>query len=191
MVLFKLKDIELAPPWLSHISSAQRKELNFDSSRFIQIATIGVDNRPRVRTVVFRGWSESYEMKIFIDKRSQKYHELNLNNNIEICWLFSRSKCQFRFRGTSSIILGKENLSHWEQLSNESKSMWFWPSPGDEFVVDQPIDLSFKTKECISNNFALLKINITHVDQLLLYKPIHRRRCWILKEDWIEKKINP
>tara|TARA_B100001250_G_scaffold42046_1_gene33247 strand:- start:308 stop:463 length:156 start_codon:yes stop_codon:yes gene_type:complete len=50
------------PPWLSHISSAQEKESKFDSSRWIQLATIGIDNTPRVRTVVFRGWSVSYEM---------------------------------------------------------------------------------------------------------------------------------
>ena len=179
------------PPWLSHISSAQSKESKFDSSRYIQLATIGVDNKPRVRTVVFRGWSKTYEMQIYTDKRSQKYTELDLNNNVEICWLFSRSKCQFRFRGSSRIDLGKDNLSHWEQLSSESQLMWSWPSPGDDYVVDQPIVKSIKNKECISTNFALLKINITQVDLLLLNKPIHKRIKWILKEEWIEKSINP
>ena len=53
-------------------------------------------------------------MEIYTDKRSQKFHELDLNNNLEICWLFSRSKCQFRFRGKSRLRFGKENLSHWE-----------------------------------------------------------------------------
>ena len=52
------------------------------------ISYIGIDNTPRVRTVVFRGWSESYEMEIYTDKRSQKYHELNLNNNVEVCCFF-------------------------------------------------------------------------------------------------------
>ena len=69
--------------------------------------------------------------------------------------------------------------------------MWSWPSPGDDHVVDQTIDKSIKNKECISTNFALLKINITHVDLLLLNKPIHKRIKWILKEEWIEKRINP
>ena len=73
------------PPWLTQLSSVQRKESKLDSSRWLQLATIGIDNNPRVRTVVFRGWSKSYEMEIYTDKRSQKYHELNLNNNVEIC----------------------------------------------------------------------------------------------------------
>ena len=32
-----------------------RKESKFDSYRWVQLATIGIDNTPRVRTVVFRG----------------------------------------------------------------------------------------------------------------------------------------
>ena len=179
------------PPWLSYLRSAQKKESKFDSSRFIQLATIGVDNKPRVRTVVFRGWSKCYEMEIYTDKRSQKYRELDFNSNVEVCWLFLRSKCQFRFRGTSRIILGKDNLSHWEGLSNDSKLMWSWPSPEDNFVGDQPIDISFKKSDSISNNFVLLQIKITHVDHLLLHKPIHKRRRWILKDQWIEKRVNP
>mgnify|MGYP001262500383 CR=1 FL=1 len=121
------------PPWLTQISSAQKKESKFNSSRWLQLATIGVDNTPRVRTVVFRGWSESFEMKIYTDKRSQKYQELSLNNNVEICWLFSGSRCQFRLRGTSRIELNKDCISHWEQLNEDSKSMWGWPNPGEHF----------------------------------------------------------
>ncbi len=34
----------------------------------MQLATVGIDNTPRVRTVVFKGWSESYEMQIYTDK---------------------------------------------------------------------------------------------------------------------------
>ncbi len=76
------------PPWLSQLSSALKKESKLISSRWIQLATIGIDNTPRVRTVVFRGWTDSYEMEIYTDKRSQKYYELNLNDNVEICWFF-------------------------------------------------------------------------------------------------------
>tara|TARA_B100001250_G_C19578664_1_gene690974 strand:- start:337 stop:576 length:240 start_codon:yes stop_codon:yes gene_type:complete len=77
------------PPWFSHICAAQKKESRLDSSRCIQLATIGIDSTPRVRTVVFRGWSNLYEMQIYTDKRSQKFKELDLNNNVEICWFFS------------------------------------------------------------------------------------------------------
>ena len=181
----------LIPPWLSQIRTLQSKESNFVSSNWVQLATIGIDNKPRVRTVVFRGWSESYEMEIYTDKRSQKYDELDLNNNVEICWLFLESKCQFRFRGLSRIDLGIDKHRHWDQLSEKSKSMWSWPCPGEQYVFDQKKLFPVTAKEDKLSNFILLKIQITHVDQLLLDIPVHIRRRWLLNNDWIEERINP
>ena len=51
-------------------------------------------------------------MEIYTDSRSQKYDELELNNKVEIRWLFSRSKCQFRLRGKSRIDLGENKWRH-------------------------------------------------------------------------------
>ena len=183
--------MNIMPPWISNIISVQRKESNIYYSRWMQLATIGIDNTPRVRTVVFRGWSESYEMEIYTDKRSQKYFELELNNKVEICWLFSKAKCQFRLRGNAKIEIGKEKLIHWNKLNDKSKSMWGWPTPGEHYNFDQLNDPSNNVKENKYNNFTLLKIYITEVDQLLLDKPIHTRRRWKLKSEWIEERINP
>ena len=183
--------MKITPAWISNIISIQRKESNIYSSRWIQIATIGIDNAPRVRTVVFRGWSESFEMKIYSDKRSQKYLELERNNNVEICWLFSKAKCQFRFRGLAKIEIGKDKLIQWNQLNEKSKSMWGWPSPGDNFKSNQTNNNSINNIEDQFKNFTLFKIYITEVDQLILHKPIHTRRRWIRKNDWIEERINP
>ena len=179
------------PPWLFLINAAQRKELKSISSRWVQLATIGIDNTPRVRTVVFRGWSRYYEMEILTDKRSQKFNELDLNNNVEICWFFSNAKCQFRLRGKSSIDLGKDTFRHWKQLPESSKSMWSWPCPGESFVPESNNNLELDKNEGMPDNFSLIKIKIHYVDQLTLYKPIHIRKRWILKDTWIEERLNP
>ena len=157
----------------------------------VQLATIGIDNTPRVRTVVFRGWSEFYEMEIYTDIRSQKINELNFNNNIEICWLFLSTKCQFRFRGTSTIDIGNDRQCHWNKLSEKSKAMWSWPAPGDHYMINKNDELKDKMQEKESSNFTLLKIDIANVDQLLLHKPFHTRRKWIRKNKWIQERINP
>jgi len=179
------------PPWLFLINAAQRKESRVSSSRWVQLATIGIDNTPRVRTVVFRGWSKTYEMEILTDKRSQKINELDLNNNVEICWFFSKAKCQFRLRGKSSLDEGKDTSRHWEQLTESSKSMWSWPSPGKSFVSISKNDLESDKNIGMPDNFSLLKIKVNHVDHLTLNKPIHIRKRWILKDEWIEERINP
>ena len=181
----------IIPPWFSHISSAQRKQSKHEKSLWIQLATVGIDNTPRVRTVVFRGWSGNYELQLFTDKRSQKIYELQLNNNVEICWFFSCSKCQFRLRGRSKVDTSEDSLSKWEQLNNKTRAMWGWPTPGEKFLSSKKVYLFDKDNICKSTNFNLLKIDITHVDQLILHKPIHTRRRWIKRKEWIEERINP
>ena len=179
------------PPWISQISSYQKKESKFNSNRWIHIATIGTDNCPRVRTVVFRGWSQSYEMKLFTDKRSQKFTELELNNNVEICWLFSKSKCQFRLRGKVELDKSDETILHWNKLNDKEKLMWVWPTPGETYIFEKNKNQEKDISNINRKNFALLKVDIFHVDQLILQKGSHFRRRWIRQEDWIEQRINP
>tara|TARA_B100000700_G_scaffold314181_1_gene400363 strand:- start:860 stop:1405 length:546 start_codon:yes stop_codon:yes gene_type:complete len=180
--------INKIPPWIYYIENLQKKETNYNSSRWIQFATVGLDNKPRVRTVVFRGWDNSYEMNIYTDKRSQKYTEIQSNNKVEICWLFPKSKCQFRLSGYSSIDSSDDTLFHWDQLNNQAKSMWGWPSPGNKSMGND--NKLFSHINAI-DNFVLIKINILHVDQLILKEPIHLRRRWIRKKDWNEEYLNP
>ncbi len=179
------------PPWISHITSAQKKEIKLRSYKWIQLATIGLDNTPRVRTVVFRGWSEYYQMKILTDSRSQKYLELESNKNVEICWLFTEAKSQFRLRGTVEIDKSIDTYNHWDKLDSSTKSMWNWPSPGKKIVKSYKENYLINENPKIVENFILLKINIFHVEELILRKPIHQRRRWILKNEWIEENINP
>ncbi len=64
----KLVIVFIMPPWLVQLRSALRKESRFNSSSWIQLATIGTDNTPRVRTVVFRGWSDPMKCKYILTK---------------------------------------------------------------------------------------------------------------------------
>ena len=176
------------PPWLSQLIYLQQSESESYLSKLIQLATVSDDNKPRVRTVVFRGWSDSFDMKIFTDKRSSKVIELKDNNNVEACWFLPNSSCQFRFRGTTIIDYDKET---WELLDEKSKSMWSWPSPGNKFEPNNNLDFLPNKDTNPIDNYVLLKINIDYVDQLILHKPVHFRRRWIKEREWIEERINP
>ena len=56
------------PPWLAQISSAQRKESKLNSSRWIQLATIGIDNTPRVRTLFLEDGVNPMKLKYTLIK---------------------------------------------------------------------------------------------------------------------------
>ena len=177
--------------WLSEINSYRENETKLNSTGLMQLATTGLDKYPKVRTVVFRGWTESQQMKIFTDKRSSKYLEIQSNNKVEVCWLFNESKCQFRFRGSATVDKSEDTLYNWNLLSERSKLMWSWRDPGMKYEKDINIQLENHKNLDYLDNFILLKIRIIHVDQLLLTNPIHTRRRWIRKKDWIEERINP
>ena len=179
------------PIWIQNLIAIQKRESKRISARWIQLSTVGLDDSPRVRTVVFRGWSKKYEMKIFTDKRSEKIKELEKNNNVEICWLFPKAKCQFRFRGIAKIDISEEAQISWESLSPYSKSLWKWPLPGSKYKVNLSYPNEIEDGTPISENFILLNIDIFEVDQLLLQKPIHIRKCWRRNNNWIEERINP
>ena len=179
------------PIWIQALSAIQKKESKNIDSRWIQLSTLGLDNSPRVRTVVFRGWSKSYEMEILTDRRSEKFKELERNNSVQICWLFPKANCQFRFRGIAEIDTEVEAVDFWQNLSPHSRSLWAWPLPGARYDENSSYPLEIKDGVSKPENFVLLKICIFEVDQLLLQKPIHIRKRWYKSSGWIEERINP
>ena len=179
------------PPWVQQVIITQKKESHKNSSRWLQLSTIGMDNSPRVRTVVFRGLNKEYEIEILTDKRSEKFKEVEMNNKVEICWLFPKSKCQFRFRGVSKLDEGNDALAHWENLLPNAKSLWAGPRPGDIYEKDSFYPSEITENSAKLNNFILIKIEVNQVEQLLLQKPVHIRRRWLRDNNWTEARINP
>ena len=176
------------PLWRQRLKASQSKEGNLASNRWIQLANVSENNQPRVRTVVFRGWLDNSTMLIYTDKRSEKYEDLKNNDNIEVLWLFFRTKSQYRFKGRISEL--KDNDKYWDNLFNRSKDQWFWPSPGK--VIDQKNDISLiDNKLAKPNNFSVLKIKINEVDLLKLEKPLHKRYIWKEIDNWKCIEVNP
>ena len=49
------------PPWLSKLIYLQQRESESYLSKLIQLATVSHENKPKVKTFVFRRWSDSLE----------------------------------------------------------------------------------------------------------------------------------
>ena len=176
------------PLWRQRLKASQSKEGKIASNRWIQIANVSKNNQPRVRTVVFRGWLDDSTMLIYTDKRSEKYVDLESNNNIEVLWLFFKTKSQYRFKG--KVYELEDNDKYWNNLFDRSKVQWFWPSPGkriDKKNTISSIDNTFSKP----NNFSVLKIKIHEVDLLKLEKPLHRRYIWKKIDNWKCIEVNP
>ena len=177
------------PSWRQELKSARKKEGKAPSNRWIQLATININNKPRLRTVVFRGWKEDNSMLIFTDKRSEKVEHIKNNPNSEILWFFFKSKTQFRFKGRMNELL--DNSYFWETLSEKSKLTWFWEYPGHKLSKELKTDNLITTNLHKPENFAVLQFQIQSVDLLKLEQPIHKRYLWEKDNKWKKIEINP
>ena len=177
------------PSWRQDLKSSRKKEGKSPSNRWIQLATVSEKNEPRLRTVVFRGWSKNSSMIIFTDKRSEKIEHLNFNPNAEILWFFTKSKSQYRFKGKISELI--DNNNYWDTLSEKSKSSWFWGSPGEK--INPKVQSSYEILSNLprSENFVVLNFEIDSVDHLKLERPIHKRYLWKKINKWEKIEINP
>jgi len=178
---------EQIPQWRQELKSSQKKEGKSPSNRWIQMATITKNNQPRIRTVVFRGWLDNDSMLIFTDKRSQKIKDLEDNNNVEILWLFIKSKSQFRFKGQAFKII--DDISYWNNLTENVKDTWFWPKPGEPLSQNKLVIDTNKIEK--PYNFSVFQIKIDSVDLLKLEKPIHKRYFWNKQDLWRRLEVNP
>jgi pyridoxamine 5'-phosphate oxidase len=71
---------------------------------WLQLATVATDGKPRVRTLVFRGWGNASHLNLFTDGCSAKLTELQGNPGEELGWLLAQARCQFRLRAQVQIL---------------------------------------------------------------------------------------
>jgi pyridoxamine 5'-phosphate oxidase len=90
-----------------------------------------------VRTLVFRGWAGPTALDLLTDGRSAKPAELFRQPAVELCWLLSRARSQFRLRGSLQSLppeqVQGERERHWLMLSPGGRAVWGWPPPGEPF----------------------------------------------------------
>ena len=90
---------EALPPWRPLLRAARQREGRSPQARWLQLATLGRDGAPRVRTLVFRGWGGPAQLDLLTDARSSKSIELQAEPRVELCWLLPKARAQFRLRG--------------------------------------------------------------------------------------------
>lgn len=195
--------------WRSHLARSLHQHRNQPEARFFQLATVGLDQRPRNRTVVFRGFLEHGDrlstplrdcIKIVTDRRSQKAAEIAANPWAEVSWYFPKTRSQYRIAG--KLILVDQDLAiaelqnlrtlAWQALSEPARTQFAWQHPralrDPNFGQVQPPD----PQQAIAD-FCLLLLEPTEIDRLELRGNPQNR--WLYNRDdqgdWIETEVNP
>ena len=205
-----------ATQWKSLLMAALHRNRSDKGVRFLQLATVDRQHRPRNRTVVFRGFADdSATIMLAVDRRSEKLEQLERNPHAAICWYFSKTREQFRLTGPvtlvteSGVVLPSAThqsvssasdswqqatrLQLWGRLSDSAKLLWYWPHPkgdrdrADAFLHQPPADAQHPP-----DTFVLLLFDATEVDRLELRgEPQNRTIFWQEAGRWLVRSVNP
>ena len=190
--------------WRSHLARSLHQHRNQPEARFLQLATIDLDQRPRNRTVVFRGFLENSDrfpdcLKIVTDSRSQKIEQIKANPLAEVSWYFTKTRSQFRILGKlilidsecSDLELQTARSAAWQALSEPARMQFAWAHPREPRVDFLEIAPPAPTQPLTS--FCLLLLQPIEVDRLELRGTPQNRWIYLRDEqgNWSEQEVNP
>jgi pyridoxamine 5'-phosphate oxidase len=194
----------ILPPWRSSVARALHRNRSLPYARYVQLATIDRTNRPRNRTVVFRGWREpESQLQFAIDIRSSKAQDLlsGSANWAEVCWYFPKTREQFRISGELVLVTAESAIERdcearqaaWQQLSDGGRISFAWATPGADRSTD-PAAFNPPAPDLRQPlaNFGLLLLAPTSVDHLELRgEPQNRCIYELVEAKWIVRAVNP
>ena len=194
----------MLPPWRTSIDRALRRNCSLPNARYVQLATVDRDRRPKNRTIVFRGWLEpDSQLKFVTDIRSQKAIDLRsgLADWAEICWYFPKTREQFRLSGQLMLVTVnsvtdrycKARQEAWQQLSDSGRIQFDWATPGADRSADpQAFNPPQPDARQPLDNFCLLLLMPSEVDHLdLRGEPQNRYYYELVADKWVMRSVNP
>ncbi len=194
----------MLPPWRSSVARALHRNRSLPNARYVQLATVDRNNRPKNRTIVFRGWLEpDSQLKFVTDLRSQKAIDLRsgLSDWAEICWYFPKTREQFRLSGQMRLVTVNSDTDRyckarqeaWQQLSDSGRIQFDWAMPGAQRSADsQAFNPPQPDARQPLDNFCLLLLNPIAVEHLELRRePQSRCRYELVADEWVMYSINP
>ena len=181
------------PAWYDCLKKAIQKNRRDAHNRYIQLATLSETGKPRVRMVVFRGFSETTSaLFIITDSRSRKIQELQRCSEVEVGWYFTQSREQFRLQcdatlHTSESDRGAHRARIWRALSDSARAQFFWKEPGAPLGVGSELNVSANPPD----TFVVVELAPDHVDHLILAKRQLRTISTLTEVGWQEMPVNP
>lgn len=189
-------------PWRILIERALDYHRSITYARYFQLATVTAENRPANRTVVFRGFdAERDRLKVVVDLRSNKIHQIACQPWAEVCWYFPQTWEQFRLTCKLMLVEADDadmslqlvRQATWQKLSDAARLQFAWSDPGKPRANAAAFSPPPPNPIEPLSNFCLLLLEPVHVDYLLLRGEPQNRWLYYLGDDskWSVREINP
>ncbi|MFM1878173.1 MAG: hypothetical protein RLZZ241_1039 [Bacteroidota bacterium] len=141
--------------------------------RFPVFATIGLDNVPRLRTVVLRKFNpDPFRLTFYSDSRSKKITHINENQKVSALCYHPELLLQIRFEGMASVELNPEILNDYKSNLPEPIRIEYRSAHIPGSVITGPEQLEY-----INNGdyFTAVHIHPFKIEYLRLNRPKHIR----------------
>jgi len=140
--------------------------------RYCTLATIGLENMPRLRTVVLRQVSEDLKLRFYTDKRSKKIVQIKESNKVSVLFYEPKKLLQVKVEGLASIINDESELEkYWSGVQpNSRKDYTTISAPGSD--ITNPDQVEYLEDE---NYFCIVEIEPFEIEYLKLKRPNHLR----------------
>jgi len=180
--------------WLDELRIALEREFA-SAPQVMMLATVDASCAPHVRCLVCRRIDEEGRLYAATDSRTQKDAELKSNSRAEIVFWLPKLRTQYRISGCAKMVAYHEDeqlhKEIWRQMSNESRSMFFWPTPGVAADTDNAFTQAVVGEVPPPRNFEIFILQPKQVDRLSLEHHPHRRRIWRSDTSWAGVDVNP
>jgi pyridoxamine 5'-phosphate oxidase len=155
----------------------------------LQVATIGLDGSPQIRTVVLRGYDPVQSIiRFHTDARSSKPKEIEANPNVSLHFYDPKQKLQLRIQGIAKLHRD-DDLKEiaWEKTRNFSRACYrIEPGPGE--IISTPIDAppaNVDNPDEGKNAFMPVTVHFHTLEWLYLAAAGHRRAVFkTTKSGW-------
>lgn len=148
---------------------ATQKEHPF---RYFTLATVGLDQVARLRTVVLRNLSKDLKITFFTDSRSKKMIHLQENKKVGLLFYNPETLTQIRIEGLAKVVQNEEaKAKYWEEIDQKARMDYTTTSaPGTS--LSSPEQLDYLDDE---DHFCMIEITPFKMEYLRLKRPNHIR----------------
>lgn len=140
--------------------------------RYCTLATVGLDNIARLRTIVLRKATDELMLTFFTDKRSKKITHIKENKKVSLLFYHPEKLMQVRIEGLAMVNNDfKSRKLLWDAIPEASKKDYTTSeSPGKE--IKDPDVVDYLQDE---DHFCVVEIYPFKIEYLKLKRPNHIR----------------
>ncbi|MGB7393498.1 MAG: pyridoxamine 5'-phosphate oxidase family protein [Pricia sp.] len=140
--------------------------------RYCTLATVGLQQSARLRTIVLRRAEKDLKLVFYTDKRSKKIVHIKENDRVSMLFYYPKKLLQLKVEGSAHIVTDSDELQkYWSGVQPSSRKDYITKSPPGSPLSNPDNVEYFEDK----NYFCIVEVSPTKIEYLKLKRPNHLR----------------